>query len=219
MTPERASFPLSAAPRSRRLPRNSLHPLCQADRLKEPEDVPYSLYILYLADPRSGSSPRNKSLLLPSPPSSSPAQRQLPQKNPAPPLHRAAPRSGSSPRKSLLLPSIEQPCAAEAPPERASSYPLSSSPAQRQLPRKEPPPPLHRAAPRSGSSPRKSLLLLSIEQPRAAEAPPERASSLPALTGSPAQRKLPQKEPPLPLHRAALRSGSSPRKSLLLPSI
>ena len=56
-----------------------------------------------------------------------------------------------------------------------------------------------------------SLLLPSIGQSGAAGAPRERASFLP-LTGSPAQRELPQKGPPPSLYRAAPRSGSSPQK-------
>ena len=154
---------------------------------------------LYRAAPRiSGTSPRKASSF---PLSSSPAQRDFPQKEPPPSLYRAAPRSGSSPRKSLLptSSSIEQPRAAGAPLVRA-------------------PPFLSRAAPRRGSSPRTSLHLPSIEQPRAAGAPLEIASSLP-LTGSRAQRELPQKEPPPSLYRAAPRSGTSPRNSLLPPSI
>ena len=242
--------------------------------------------------PRNGSSPRSSPLLHPPikqpraagappeatssvPQSSSPAQRQLPQKQPPPSLNQAAPRSGSFPRKSLLRPSIKQPptpylnqaaprsgssprkslprpsikqpSAAAAPPEAASSVPQLSSPAQRELPQKEPTPSLNRAAPRSGGSPRSSPLLHPpIKQPRAAAAPPEAASSVPQ-SSSPAQRELPQKEPPPSLNQAAPysvpqssspaqqeipqkeptpspnqaapRSGSSPRSSLLRPSI
>ena len=139
---------------------------------------------------------------------------------PPPSPDRAAPRSGSSPRSSPLLhPPIKQPRAAAAPPEAASSVPQLSSPAQRELPQKEPTPSLNRAAPRSGSSPRSSLFRPSIKQPRAAGAPPERAYSVPQ-SGSPAQRQLPQKQPPTPSpNQAAPRSGSSPRSSLLRPSI
>ena len=130
----------------------------------------------------------------------SPAQRELPQKESPPSLLlQEAPRSGRSLRVSLLLPSIWQPRAAGAPPERASFLHLTGSPAQRELPKNEPPPSLLREAPRSGSSPRKGLLPPSTEQPRAVGAPPERASSFP-FTGSP-------------------RSGRSLRVSLLLPSI
>ena len=60
--------------------------------------------------------------------------------------------------------------------DRAFSLLQLSSPAQRQLPPK-------------------SLLPPSIEQPRAAAAPPETGSSLPQ-SGSPAQRELPPKQPP-----------------------
>ena len=84
---------------------------------------------------------------------------------------------------------------------------LSSSPAQRELrPHKEPRSSLLRAAPRSGSSLRKSLLLPSYGKPRAAGDFPNssRASSL----------------VPPSFYRAAPRSGSSPRKiSLLHPSL
>ena len=87
-----------------------------------------------------------------------PRAAEIPHKEPPPSLYRAAPRSGSSPRKGLLLsPSTEQPRAAGAPPERASSLPLSSSPVQRELPQKGPPPSFYRAAPRSGSSLRKIM--------------------------------------------------------------
>ena len=127
----------------------------------------------------------------------SPAQRELPPERASPALYRTAPRSGSSPRKSLLPPSIEQPRAAGAPPERASSLHLSSSPAQRELCQKEPSPSaLYRAAPCSGISPRESLLPTSIEQPRAAGELPEKAQSLPITGSSPAQRELSQKESP-----------------------
>ena len=193
----------------------------------------------------------------------SPAQRELPQKQPPLSLYQAAPRSGSSPRSSHFSPSMEQPRrAAGAPPEASASSlsQSSSSPAQRELPQKQPPPSLNRAAPRSGSSPQKQPLLSvygaaprrgssprssflppsisSMEQPRAAGAPPEAASSLygaaprsgsspksslfsPSidLSSSPSQRELPQKQPPPSLNRAATRSGSSPRSSLFSPSI
>ena len=254
-----------AAPRSGSSPRTqkqrpcSLSPIAQPRAARElPQKQPL-LYSVHGAAPRSGSSPRS-SHFSPSteqprraagarPPeasasslsqsSSSPAQRELPQKQPLLSVHGAArpPRSGSSPRSISLLPlSIEQqPCAAGAPPEAASSLSQSSSPAQRELPpeaasslrllsssahrelpQKELPPSLYQlygAAPHSGSSPRSSLLplwsspaqrelpqkqpLLSlyrlIEQPRAAGAPPEAASSLSQSSSSPAQRELPQK--------------------------
>ena len=61
--------------------------------------------------------------------------RELPQKELRSSLLRAAPRSGSSRQKGLLRPSIEQPRAAGAPPERASSLLLPSSHAQRELPK------------------------------------------------------------------------------------
>ena len=111
---------------------------------------------------------------------SSPAQRELPQNQPTPSLNRASPRSESSPRINLLLPSIEQPRAEGAPPDESDDYPSlsqlgspaqreppetpsffsqSSSPAQRQLPWNQPPPPsLNGAAPRSGSSSIRSSL-------------------------------------------------------------
>ena len=206
--------------------------------------------------------------------SSSPAQRELPQNSEAASLlplsNRAAPRSagappeaasslrpwssviaprsGSSPRSSHFSPSTEQPRrAAGAPPEASASSlsQSSSSPAQRELPQKQPPLSLYQAAPRSGSSPRSSHRLLSVhgaapprsgssprsisllplsieqqpcaagapprsslfspsmEQLRAEGAPPEAASSLPlsALWSSPAQRELPQKQPLLSLYR------------------
>ena len=111
----------------------------------------------------------------------------------------------------------DQLCAAGDPPEPAFSLHQPSSPAQREISQKQPPPPFHRAASRSGSSLRNSLLRPSIEQPRAAGDPPEAASSaLPS--SSPAQQELPQKEPPLSLYRAAPRSWSSPGDSLPPPS-
>ena len=79
------------------------------------------------AAPRSGSSTKAASSL---PPLSSPAQWELFQKQPPPSLNQAAPHSESFPRCRLLPPSIEQPRAAGAPPEVASSLPESSSPAQ-----------------------------------------------------------------------------------------
>ena len=82
----------------------------------------------------------------------------------------------------------------------------------------QPPPSPHRAAPRSGSSPVCSLLHPPIKQPRAAEAPPCAASSIPP-SSSPAQRKLPRLLPRPSSDRAAPRSGSSPICSLLHPPI
>ena len=137
---------------------------------------PNMMISLNRAAPRSGSSPRNSPLspsikqpraggALPKTASSplqscSPAQRELCQKHLPLSLNRAAPRSGSSLRNSLLPP------------------PQSSSPAQREPPQKQTPPSLNRAAQRSGSPPRNSLLPPSIEQPSAAGASPEAASSL-----------------------------------------
>ena len=86
-------------------------------------------------------------------------------------------------------------------PQKATSLSLSSSPAQRELPPKQPPPSLYRAAPRSGSSPQISLLPLA------------------SLSSSPAQRKLPPKQSPPSLYRAAPRSGRSPQSSLLPLSV
>ena len=151
-------------------------------------------------------------------PSSSPAQRELPQIEHHLSLHRAAPRSGSFPKLSIISPSIEQPRAPGASLERASSLHPSSSPAQRELPHKEHHPSIHRAAPRSGSFPRRSIILPSIGQPRAAGASSERASSL-HPSSSPAQRELPHKEHHPSIHRAAPRSGSFSRRSIILPSI
>ena len=158
------------------------------------------------------------------PQSGSPAQRELPAMHqPTPSLYRAATRSGSSFQIRLLPLSIEKPRAAGAPPNavaffaslyraarRSWSSPqcssllrlsLSSSPVQRELPQI-------------------GLLPLSIEQPRAAGASPESASSLPQ-SDSPAQRELPPNQPPPSLNRAASRSGSPPppKSSLLPPSI
>ena len=152
-----SSLPLSSSPAQRELPQ------------KQPPPSVYGA-----AAPRSGSSPRSS---LFSPSIDSLAQRELPQKQPPPSLNRAAPRSGSSPRSSLLPPSMEQPRAAGAPPEAASSLPLWSSPAQRELPQKQPLLSLYRL----------------IEQPRAAGAPPDEASTLSQWSSSPAQRELPQK--------------------------
>ena len=219
--------PDRAAPRNGSSPRSSplLHPPIKQPRAAAapPEatsSVPQSSSPAQRQLPQKQPPPSlNQAAPYSVPQSSSPAQRQLLQKQPSPSLNQAAPRSGSSPRSSLLRPSIKQPRAAAAPPERAYSVPQSSSPAQRQLPQKQPPPSLNQAAPRSGSSPRKSLLRPSIEQPRAAAAPPEAAPYSIPQSSSPAQRQLPQKEPTPSLNRAAPRSGSSPRSSLLRPSI
>ena len=137
---------------------------------------------LYQAAPRSGSSPRS-------------SHRLLSVHGAAPPRSGSSPRSisllplsieqqpcaaGAPPRSSLFSPSMEQLRAEGAPPEAATSLPLSalwSSPAQRELPQKQPLLSLYRL----------------IEQPRAAAgAPPEAASSL-SQSSSPAQRELPQK--------------------------
>ena len=146
------------------------------------------------AAPRSGNSPQSSFLLsviqqpraARAPPkaassllllSSSPAQRELPPKQPLHFSYPAAPRSGSSPQSSLCISPIEQPRAAGAPPEAASAFLQSSSPAQRELPPKQPLHFSYPAAPRSGSSPKSSLFLTPSEQPRAAGAPPKAASS------------------------------------------
>ena len=141
------------------------------------------------------------SLLLPPCMTGSPAQQELPQKEPRYSILRAAPRSGSSLRTNLLLlPSYGKPRAAGDPPIV------------------EPPPSLYRAAPRiAGAPPERISSLLLPSSPAQREAPPERASSFP-LTGSPAQREIPKNEPAPSLYRAAPRSGSSLRKSLLLSS-
>ena len=230
-----------AAPRSGSSPKSSPPPPSSSPAQRElPQKHQPLLAVQHRIASRSGSSPRS-SLSSPSveqpraagappkaaspPPSSSPAQRELPQKQPLLSLYRAAPRSGSSPRSSLLLPSIEQPRAAGAPPEAsASSRRPSNSLAQRELPQKQPLLSLYRAAPRSGSSPRSSLLPPFIEQPRAAGlgtagAPPGASASSRRPSNSLAQREPPQKQPLLSLYRAAPRSGSSPRSSLLPPFI
>ena len=127
------------------------------------------------------------------PQSSSPAQRELLQKQPRLSLYRAAPRSGSSlrksllpaaprsgnfPRKSLLPPSIKQPRAARAPP-------------------KQHPPSFNRAAPRSGSSLRKSHLPPLIEQPHAAASGSSpRIRLLPPSIEQPRAAAAPQKQVP-----------------------
>ena len=87
--------------------------------------------------------------------------------------------------------------AAGARPERPSSdFPLLSSPAQRELPQKEPPP-LYRAAPRTRSSPRnRRVLPPSIEQPRAAGAPLSHCSQS-GRSSLQRERALLQKEPRL----------------------
>ena len=234
--PEAASsLPLSSSPAQRELPEKqgppSISPaaphsgISLRNRLLPPSINP--------AAPRSGSSPKNK-LLPPSieqpraagaPPETasslhqycSPAQRELPQKQPLLSINTAAPSSGSSPRNSLFSPSILQPRAAGAPPDTASSLPLSSSPEQRELPQKQPLLSINPAAPRSGSSTRNSLLPLSIGQPRAAGNPHESACSL-HQSGGPAQQELPLTQPLLSLYQAAPRSGSSPRNRLLTRS-
>ena len=141
---------------------------------------------LYRAAPRSGrSSPRKG--LLPTSIEQPRAAGDPYKKEPPPSLERAVPRSGSSrPRNSLILaPSNGQPRAAGALLETvASSLPQSSI----------------RAAPRNGSSPRKTERAppsLYTEQPRAAGAPLGSVSSLPQ-SSSPAQREIPNKEPPHP---------------------
>ena len=135
----------------------------------------------------------------------------------------APPEAASSLHLSAL--SIEQPRAARAPPERAFSLPQLSSPAQRELPQKEPPPP----SPPSISPAQREL--------------PQEAASSPPLWSSPAQRELrpkssifsplstyrasprsgssrPQMKPPPSLNGAAApRSGSSHRSSVFSPSI
>ena len=247
-----SSLSQSSSPAQRELPQNS--------------EAASLLPLSNRAAPRSAGAPPEAASSL-RPWSSPAAQRELPQKHQPPPsLNRAAAlRSGSSPRSSHFSPSMEQPRrAAGAPPEASASSlsQSSSSPAQRELPQKQPHPSLNRAAaprsgsspqkqpllsvygaaPRRGSSPRRSFLppsISSMEQPLAAGAPPEAASSLygaapcsgsspksslfsPSidLSSSPAQRELPQKQPPPSLNRAAaLRSGSSPRSSLFSPSI
>ena len=122
-----------------------------------PETSPFSPLS---SSPRSGSSSRNINFL------SSIGQPRAagapPNKQPPPSIYRAAPRSGIFPQSSLLPLSIEQPCAAGAPPPQSSLLPLSteqpraagappkaasslylpSSPAQRELPPKQPPPSL-----------------------------------------------------------------------------
>ena len=144
---------------------------------------------------------------------------------PPPSPDRAAPRSGSSPRSSPLLhPPIKQPRAAAAPPEAASSVPQLSSPAQRELPQKEPTPSLNRAAPRSGSSPRSSLLRPSIKQPRAAAASPERASPVPQSSSpysvpqssSCSRRLVNTVLGPVPITLTAV---GTPMPEMILPSI
>ena len=182
-----------------------------------------SIFSSSIEQPRAAGAPPEAASSLPL--SSSPAQRELPQKQYLLFLYRAAPRSGSSSRSSIFSSSIEQPRAAGAPPEAASSFPLSSSPAQRELPQKQPPPSLNYAVMCGRSPPRCSLLpppimqpraverpsrdsLVSpyIQQPRAARALLETASSL-SPSSSPAQRELPQKQPPPSLRYAASRSG------------
>ena len=180
-----------AAPRSGSSPRKSLlPPLIEQPRAAgAPQETGSSLL--------QSSSPAQRELPQKQVPPCSPAQRQpRPQKENSPSLNRAAPRSGSNPKEAFSLPSVKQPRAAEAPPIAASSSLLrSSSPAQQELPHLQPRPSPHchqaaprsgrshrnrflPAAPRSGSPPRKSILPPSIEQPRAAGAPPETASSL-----------------------------------------
>ena len=186
------------------------------------------------------TAPRKAASSLPQ--SGSPAQRELPAMHqPTPSLYRAATRSGSSFQIRLLPLSTEQPRAAGAPPNavaffaslyraarRSWSSPqcssllrlsLSSSPVQRELPPNRTSPSLHRAAPRSGSFPRISLLPPSIGQPRAAGAAPKATSSL-SQSGSLAQREPPPKISLLPPSIGqAPRSGSSPQCSLLPLSI
>ena len=140
------------------------------------------------AGPPSRSSLPPPSIRVEQPPEAQPeAQRELiPQKHqPLLSVHRIASRSGNSPGSSILPLSIEQPRASGAPPEAASSLPLWSSPAQRELPQMKPP--------------SRTLSQVSMEQqPRAAGgAPPEVASSLP-LSSSPANSQSEQKQPSPP---------------------
>ena len=240
-----------AAPRSGRAPHKQHLLFLYRAAPRSGSSPKSSLLQFSIKQPRAAGNPPETATSLPL--SISPAQRETLQKHPSignqaaprsgrPPykqhrlfLYRAAPRSGSSLKCSLLQISIKPPRAAGDPPETESSLPLSSSPAQRELPQMQPPPIINQAAPRSGRPPRNSLLPPSTEQPRAAGAPPEAASSLP-LSSSPAQRETLQKQPPsicnpaaprsgspphkqhlLFLYRAAPRSGSSPKSSLLLP--
>ena len=212
--PKAASFlSQSGSPVQRELPPNQPPPSLNRAAPRSGSSPRISLLPLSIGQPRAAGAPPKAASFLSQ--SGSPVQRELPPNQPPPSLNRAAPRSGSSPQSSLLPLSIGQPRAAGAPPESASSLPQSGSPAQREQPPKQPPSSLYRPPPRSGSSPQSSLLPLSIEQPRAAGAPPESASSLPQ-SGSPAQRELPPKQPPISLTRTAPCSESSPQSSLLL---
>ena len=160
-----------------------------------------------IGQPRAAGAPPEAASSLPekqAPPSISPAaprrgislrNRLLP-----PSINPAAPRSGSFTRNKLLPPAIEQPRAAGAPPKTSFSLPPSSSPAQRELPQKQPLLSINTAAPRSGSSLRNRPFLHQ--------------------SSSPAQRELPQTQPLLSLYQqAAPRSGSSTRNRLLPLSI
>ena len=149
------------------------------------------IFLPPIEQPRAeGASPESSASSLPQ--SSSPAQRERPQNHQPPPsLNRAAPRRGSFPRiMSLLPPSIEhQPRAERAPPESSdySSLPQSGSPAQRE-----------------SGVPRNTIFFQPIEQPRAAGAPPESASSLPQWScpaqrvGAPGHQNQPPPSPPQP---------------------
>ena len=157
----------------------------------------------------------------------------------------AARRQQSSSRSSLLHPSIAQARrAVGAPPEtgqvrpsieqshkarvllpRSSfSLPQTGSPAQRELPEKEPPS-FNQAAPRSGSSAPSSLLPHPIKhQPRAAGAlrPPKQL--LPPSIEQPRAAELPQKSerasflPPIEKPRAAGALTQTPKAATPSPS-
>ena len=96
---------------------------------------------------------------------------------------------------------------------------MSGSHTQRELPCKEPPPSLYRAATRGRSSLPPSLLPPSLWQPRAAGSPRMKRLFLNQSSIS-AQWEISQKEPPPFLYlaiSAISASKSSPRKSIFLP--
>ena len=113
-----------------------------------------------------------------------------------------------------MPPSIQQPRAAGAPPETASSLHQSCSPAQRELPEKQAPPSINPAAPRSGNSLRNRLLPPSINPAAPRSGGSSRNRLLPLSMGQPrAAREIPTNQPLLSINPAALRSAGNPHES------
>ena len=162
--------------------------------------------MLNWAAPRSGSSPKNAPLPC--------SIGQAPRTAGTPPGTVPSHAQSISPAQRELLRPYQT-----LPPSHAQSI----SPAQRNLPQDLPgKAPSHAQlgslVQRVGASPERGSSLLeapSINQPRAAGAPPKTAPSHAQLGISPAQRKLPQEQlmPPSSLNCVAPCSGSSPHNT------